>query len=130
MLTILLNIAVPDKMKKATFWILMTLILFSTIIMGAYWYYTQNVSLTEYKKFVSPLGDYEIVVYQTSEFPIFIPPGQAGDRAGLVRLYDRNRNIIKERKVDMVQKIDQVSWTKNKVSIKLFIEWDLPEDQP
>lgn len=79
----------------------------------------------EYQTFTSPAGDYYIKVYRVKVFPMMMP-GSAGDAPGFVRLYTSDNNILAEKDVDMVQLINDIEWSKDKVYIKLFVEWDLP----
>ena len=54
-------------------------------------------------------------------------PGQSSDAPGYVRLYDRTGRVLAQTDVEMVQLADRISWEKNKVSIWLVAEWNLPE---
>ena len=80
---------------------------------------------SEYQIFTSPDGEYHISVYRITVFPMMMP-GSAGDAPGFVRLYDNYNNILEEQDVDMVQLVDDIEWSEDKVNIKLFAEWDLP----
>ncbi len=80
---------------------------------------------TEYQTFTSPNGEYNITVYRVRAFPMMMP-GSAGDAPGFVRLYNQDNQMLAEKDVAMVQIINDVEWSKNKVYIKLFTEWDLP----
>ena len=80
----------------------------------------------EYQTYTSPGAEYRIVVYRIKVFPMMMP-GSAGDAPGFVRLYDRNNQILAEKDVDMVQLIDAPEWSPDKVHIKLFADWELPQ---
>ena len=53
-------------------------------------------------------------------------PGGSGDAPGFVRLYDDRGHTLNDQGVDMVNRIDRVSWEEGRVDIKLFAEWELP----
>lgn len=81
---------------------------------------------TEYRTFNSPDGRYKIVVYRVPETSATMP-GQAGDAPGPVCLYETaNGKLLNEKRVEMVQVIDQISWSATNVDIKLFADWKLP----
>jgi len=81
---------------------------------------------TEYRTFYSPDGRYKIVVYRVPETSATMP-GQAGDAPGSVCLYETaNGKLLNEKRVEMVQVIDQISWSATNVDIKLFADWKLP----
>ena len=77
----------------------------------------------EYTRFNHPNNDYTVVVYGTPR--LFALPGSAGDAPGFVQLIDDQGKVLKEQETDMVQQIEQVSWSKNRVDIKLFASWPL-----
>ena len=80
----------------------------------------------EYRTFWSPDAKYRIVVYAS---PMLISSiGGAGDASGFVRLYDSRGRVLEEQEVEMVQLIDEVNWEKSRVEIKLFAEWELPQE--
>jgi hypothetical protein len=85
----------------------------------------KNCCADEHKTFTSPDGRFQIVVFRIQVFPMMMP-GNSGDAPGFVRLYGKNRKILEEKDIEMVKLIEDVEWSKDKVYIKLFAEWDLP----
>jgi len=86
----------------------------------------RRAAASEYRTSQSPDGKYKIVVYRLTDFS-FRMPGQSSDAPGYVRLYDRIGRVLAQTDVEMVQLADRISWEKNKVSIWLVAEWNLPE---
>ncbi len=82
----------------------------------------------EYNSFSSPNGEYHVKVFRIKVFPMMMP-GSAGDAPGFVRLYGKNDKILEEKDIEMVQIVEDVEWSENKVYMKLFAEWDLPTQQ-
>lgn len=73
----------------------------------------------------SPDGRFRIVVYVLPK--LFGFPGQGSDAPGFVRLYEKaTGKILAEKDVEMVQLVDEVTWSGTNVSIKLFTDWKLP----
>lgn len=80
----------------------------------------------EYNIFTSPNGEYQVIVYRIPVFSMMMP-GSSGDAPGFVRLYTKNKKILAQKDIDMVQLIENVEWSKNKVYIKFVAEWNLPK---
>ncbi|MCC6132917.1 MAG: hypothetical protein IT186_23550 [Acidobacteria bacterium] len=82
---------------------------------------------SEYRRFESPDGRFQVVVYAV---PSLLPvmPGQGGDASGFVRLEKAPGKVLQQKNVSMVNSIDQVKWEKDRVVIWLFAEWDLPQE--
>jgi len=78
----------------------------------------------EYRTFLSPSGDYRVVVYRIPM--LFGFPGQSGDASGFVRLYDKSNHVLQQKDVDMVEVVDRVDWRGDHVEIELFADWLLP----
>ncbi len=93
------------------------------MIIGA-WVLGPRLFREEYRSFLSPDGNYRVVVLRE---PVWhaVMPGQAGDAPGVVRLY-RQGEVLQETKVDMVSRVQHVEWTADSVEIKLIAEWELP----
>jgi hypothetical protein len=87
--------------------------------------YIRRHNAIVYSVIPSPDGRYKIVVYGLPQF-IPVDPGQGGDANGFVQLQDNAGHVLQEKDITMVQNIDQVYWTHDKVDIKLFAEWNLP----
>jgi hypothetical protein len=83
-----------------------------------------------YRTFASPGGRYRLVVVRRR--PLFgVMPGQAGDAAGTVQLCDAGGRVLREQPVDgPVSAIDDVRWSRERVDVKLIVEWELsPPDE-
>lgn len=79
---------------------------------------------SEYRRFEHPGQRYVVVVYRTPQ--LFALPGSAGDAPGFVRLLDQQGKILAEKNTEMVQQIEFIHWSKDRVDIKLFASWSLP----
>lgn len=110
-------------MNKALVWITVALILVA-IFLGITLGTSRHYSAAPYKTFPSPDGKFSIIVYRIPTS--FSQPGGSGDAPGFVRLYNSSGKMLEEKAVSMVQIIDQVTWSPNKVEIKLFADWALP----
>jgi hypothetical protein len=80
---------------------------------------------SEYRVFVSPDGNFKIIVYC---MPMWFSrmPGDAGGAPGYVRVVDRHGQALREKAVVVVQAIDQVDWGSDAVHIRLFVDWSMP----
>ena len=77
-----------------------------------------------YRSFDQPDGSYTVVVLRN---PMLLAlPGQSGDAPGMVQLIDRDGAILNQVPVEMVQLVDQVTWSDTTVSIRLIADWTLP----
>jgi hypothetical protein len=82
-------------------------------------------STKEYRRFISPDGNFAIVVFRKSQL-IDPMPGGSGDASGTVCLVDaHNGTLLEQKKVEMVQTIDRVTWSSTNVDIRLFADWKL-----
>jgi hypothetical protein len=73
----------------------------------------------------SPKKDYTIVLYR---IPMkFSMPGGASDAPGIVCLYNEQGEILKEKKIDMIQNMVKPEWGDKMVSINSFVDWELKE---
>lgn len=71
----------------------------------------------------SPNKDYFIVIYR---IPMeFSMPGGASDAPGIVCLYNAKGEMLKEKKIEMIQLMEKPEWSDKNVSIKLFADWDI-----
>ena len=87
---------------------------------------TRAVPGSEYRTFASPDGRFKIVVYRSRQW-LGSMPGQASDAPGNVCLYEASTGKLLERKyVEMVQLVEQVTWSSTNVDIKLVADWKLP----
>lgn len=81
---------------------------------------------TEYRTFSSPDGRFKVVVFRSRQW-LGAMPGQAGDAPGNVCLYEASTGELLERKyVEMVQLVDEVTWSVTNVDIKFIADWRLP----
>jgi hypothetical protein len=79
----------------------------------------------EYRTFVSPDKRFKIVVYRTPQN--ISMPGQSSDAPGEICLYRvDNGKLLQKQSVEMVQLVEEVTWSTTNVYIKLVVEWDLP----
>jgi hypothetical protein len=77
----------------------------------------------QYAVYESPKKDYTIVLYR---IPMkFSMPGGASGAPGIVCLYNSKGERLKEKKIEMVQLMEQPEWSDKNVSIKLFADWDI-----
>ena len=96
--------------------------LFVLAVVGTLFYKTHQKAI--YKKFASPDGKYEVIVYRYGSIMSF--PGQGSDAPGLVRLYDLSSGRrINQCKIEMVQLVDRCEWSQTNVSIPLIADWKL-----
>ncbi|HEX8129873.1 MAG TPA: hypothetical protein VF527_12285 [Pyrinomonadaceae bacterium] len=110
-------------MKKA---VLVLLLLVVGLVCGvAGWSRLLRANASEYRVFESPDSNFKVVVYRIPEFHTVFP-GQAGDAAGYIRLYDKAGVVLAEKDVEMVNSVDQVYWEKDSVDVKLVGVWTLP----
>ncbi len=79
----------------------------------------------EYRRFTAPDGRYAVVVRFDAASPAPIVPGSSGDRAGFVQLVDRHGEVVQQVAVDMVSRVDQVTWHADEVEVKLVATWRL-----
>ncbi len=79
---------------------------------------------TEYARFTSPDGRFELVVYRHPA--LFAMPGQGGDVPGTIVLQTRGGQELQRTPVSMVQLISEPRWEKDKVVMKLLFDWKLP----
>jgi|SRR6185312_10588127 len=107
-------------MNKRFSWLIVALIVIG-IGIGASRYFLA----APYKTFSSADGKFRVIVFRRPS--LFASPGGSGDAPGFVRLYNQSNRVLQEKAVDMVQVIDQVTWFTNKVEIKLFADWPLPQ---
>ena len=82
----------------------------------------------EYLRIDSPDRQYQAVVtYRRLESfrPTF--PGQSGDKAGFIRIEDKDGRNYGKIDVPMVWMSRDLEWTKDGADLKLICEWDFPK---
>ena len=82
----------------------------------------------EYLRIDSPDRQYQAVVtYRRLESfrPTF--PGQSGDKAGFIRIEDKDGRNYGKIDVPMVWMSRDLEWTKDGADLKLVCEWDFPK---
>jgi hypothetical protein len=97
-------------------------VLAALIILVSAYEWTRATHEEVYTQFVSPTGDYKIVVFRTAS-PWARMPGQAGDAPGRVVLLDRSGHRLREAPVEMVQLVEGVLWEPSGVSIRNVGQW-------
>ena len=81
---------------------------------------------SEYRSFSSPDDRFKIVVFRIPT--LYAMPGGSGDAPGFVRLVDSDRGrTLKQKRVKMVQLVDQVEWSATNVDVRLITTWELPK---
>ena len=89
------------------------------------WIRSSAVPGSEYRTFYSPDRRFKVVVLRSRQ--LFVAPGQAGDAPGNVCLYEvSSGKLIARKQIEMVQLIEQVTWSATNVEMKLFADWKLP----
>ncbi len=102
-------------------WIAVTAALVA-IVAGAWW--ATRATEEPYAQYVSPNGDYKVVVFrEVSRWATM--PGQAGDAPGRVVLEDRSGRRLREEPVEMVQLVESVQWEPSSVTIVDVGQWRL-----
>jgi hypothetical protein len=86
----------------------------------------QRVHLEQYRVIDSPDSRFRLVVYRRQMWPSAMP-GQGSDAPGVVRLYDRSGHLLDEAEIPMVQRINDLEWTKDRVTVPLVFDWKLPD---
>lgn len=71
------------------------------------WFTFKRQTLEEYASFSRPDGNYQVIELRRSTWRSLMP-GQASDSPGKVQVYDRNRKLLYEADVEMVQLVESV----------------------
>lgn len=80
----------------------------------------------EYRRYSSPDGRFEIVVFRIPT--AFAMPGGSSDAPGYFQLLDtKTGRVLHKQDVEMVQLVDQVTWSDTNVEIRLLADWSLPK---
>ena len=79
---------------------------------------------TEYARFKSPDGRFELVVLRDPM--LFAMPGQGGDAPGTIVLQTSTGQELQRTPVSMVQLVSEPRWGKDTVGMKLLFDWKLP----
>src|SRR5438552_408570 len=104
--------------------LLIGIVAIALVGLGVFLVLRSHSSGEEYRAFTSPDGRHKVVVYRNA--PSFAMPGQSGDAPGKVCLYETaTGKLLQEKKVEMVQLIEQANWSPTNVDIKLFADWKL-----
>lgn len=75
---------------------------------------------------ISPDGRFEIELCRINDSSTRLP-GHASDALGKVLLKERQSGrILRATTIDMVQLMDTVTWSQDRVHIKLIADWSLP----
>ena len=79
----------------------------------------------EYRRYSSPDGQFQIVVFRTPSS--FAMPGQGSDVPGYRQLRDaRTGRVLRQRGVEMVQLVDRIEWSATNADVHLLPDWSLP----
>lgn len=88
-----------------------------------------------YRTFLSPGGGRFKVTVQARHTPwswltdriVMHAPGSGSDGPAMVYLYDaRSGKLLHSAPAEMLQSVDEVFWSSNRVDVKLLVEWELP----
>lgn len=86
----------------------------------------QSARLEQYRVIESPDSRFRLVVYRRQMW-LSTMPGQGSDAPGIVRLYDRSGHLLDEAEIPMVQRINDLEWSKDRVTVPLVFDWKLPD---
>lgn len=75
--------------------------------------------------FMSPDKQYRIELFSYDNILPVMPGSSAGDEAGYIRLYNKDNELLNEKEIEMVQLVETINWSGDKVSIKLVADWNL-----
>lgn len=79
-----------------------------------------------YARFVSPSGEFTVVVHKKILSLSMRLPGHGSDTPGVVLLLDKNKKILRRGNVEMIGMITAVTWSEGYVSIPTLGRWYLP----
>ncbi len=78
---------------------------------------------SEYARFKSPDGRFELIVYRRPM--LFAMPGQGSDAPGTIVLQTSAGEELRRAPVSMLQLVSEPRWGEDKVSMKLLFDWKL-----
>lgn len=111
-----------DRSSRMVRWLVLCSIIVVFTVLSVRSCYRRSAE--EYRRFTSPDGRFEVVVYR---LPMLVSmPGQSGDASGYVQLRDSGGKVLHEKSVNMIQEVEEPRWTSSNVTIKLLVQWDLP----
>jgi hypothetical protein len=87
--------------------------------------YWKSTRLERYEAIWSPDTRFQIVVFRKPIWPSAMP-GQSSDAPGIVRLYDRSGHLLNEASIGMVQQVNDIQWSGDRVMVPLVFDWKLP----
>ena len=117
-----MNTSAPEPAAKKR----IVIAVFAVIALIAVFAIWQRVHLAQYRVINSPDSRFRLVVYRRQLWPSTMP-GQGSDAPGLVRLYDRSGHLLDEAEIPMVQQINDLEWSKDRVTVPLVFDWKLPD---
>lgn len=79
---------------------------------------------TEYARYKSPDGRFELVFYRHPM--LFAMPGQGSDAPGTIVLLTSAGRELQRTPVSMVQLVTEPRWGEDSVGMKLLFDWTLP----
>lgn len=113
-----------EHRRRARWAVVLSLVVL--LALACWWLVGPRILQREYRSFVRPDGAFRVVVFRRPVWP-GVMPGQASDAPGVVRLYDRHGNVLRQEKVELVQLVDQVTWEGDSVFVTSVAAWPLPE---
>lgn len=84
--------------------------------------------VSQVKRFQSPFTNHYLILYRYNSI-LPIVPGSSSDLSGFICLYDGNGDLLKKKDVEMLQLVNDVKWTNEKVLIKFVADWSLPSEK-
>lgn len=80
----------------------------------------------DYRRYESPDGRFQIAVFRLPTF--FAMPGGGSDAQGhFVLLEKQTGRVLREQAVEMVQLVDEVTWSATNVQVGILADWSLPK---
>ena len=80
---------------------------------------------SRYHVFTSPDKSYRVELFAYQQVLPAMPGSSAGDETGYIRLYNKDNHLLNEKEIEMVQLVETVDWSDDRVSIKLIADWEL-----
>ncbi len=106
--------------------LVLTMGLPSVVTLGLLWT-TGRIGVSPRQDFVSPNGKFTLRLLRRSLVWAF--PGQGNDAPGFLHLVEnQNGELLRTGSVDMVQLVEHVEWSSNRLYVKFFANWSLPDE--
>lgn len=111
------------RKKKAI--ILMLSIILVLVVLNSKMVKRQFLSSRQ-EVFTSPLSGHYLTLYRYNTI-LPLSPGNSGDTPGFIRLYNENGIMLNQTDVAMVQLVNDVRWSKDRITIKFVADWPIKE---